>query len=137
VVGQYEVALKAVLEDVVRREAARVDQEGSFPRRSVDALRQAGLLHLTVGADVGGGGGDLGAARTVIEALARVCGSTAMVTLMHYAAVAVLEAHGTPEDRRLLVQRGQLATLAFSESGSRSHFWATQAPPSPGTGASS
>lgn len=125
-VGQYEVALKAVLEDVVRPEAARVDQEGSFPRRSVDALRQAGLLHLTVGADVGGGGGDLGAARTVIEALARVCGSTAMVTLMHYAAVAVLEAHGTLEDRRLLVQRSQLATLAFSETGSRSHFWATQ-----------
>jgi len=47
-----------------------------------------------------------------------------MVVLMHFAAVPVLEAHG-PKDVREAVAAGRhLTTLAFSEAGSRSHFWA-------------
>ena len=47
-----------------------------------------------------------------------------MVVLMHYSAAAVLEAHG-PRDVREAVAAGRhLTTLAFSEAGSRSHFWA-------------
>jgi alkylation response protein AidB-like acyl-CoA dehydrogenase len=59
-----------------------------------------------------------------VERLAGVCGSTAMVVLMHYAATAAIEAHG-PKDVRQAIGRGQhLTTVAFSEAGSRSHFWA-------------
>jgi alkylation response protein AidB-like acyl-CoA dehydrogenase len=47
-----------------------------------------------------------------------------MVLLMHYAAVPVIEAHG-PQDVRRAIARGEhLSSLAFSEIGSRSHFWA-------------
>ena len=43
---------------------------------------------------------------------------------MHYAGTAVIEAHG-PRDVRKAIAAGQhLTTLAFSEAGSRSHFWA-------------
>jgi alkylation response protein AidB-like acyl-CoA dehydrogenase len=46
-----------------------------------------------------------------------------MVVLMHYAATAVVESQG-PEDIRTAIARGRhLSTLAFSEKGSRSHFW--------------
>jgi alkylation response protein AidB-like acyl-CoA dehydrogenase len=47
-----------------------------------------------------------------------------MVVLMHYAAVAVIEAHGPEGVRRDIGAGRHLTTLAFSEAGSRSHFWA-------------
>jgi len=47
-----------------------------------------------------------------------------MVVMMHYAASAVIEAHGPAEVRQAIPAGRYLATLAFSEFGSRSHFWA-------------
>lgn len=47
-----------------------------------------------------------------------------MVLTMHYCGVAVLEAHGPMEVRRAAAAGRHLSTLAFSEAGSRSHFWA-------------
>jgi alkylation response protein AidB-like acyl-CoA dehydrogenase len=47
-----------------------------------------------------------------------------MVLCMHYAATAVLEKHGSVEARKQNTRGEHLLTLAFSESGSRSHFWA-------------
>jgi alkylation response protein AidB-like acyl-CoA dehydrogenase len=59
-----------------------------------------------------------------VEQIAGACSSTAMVVLMHFSAVSVLEAHG-PRDVREAVAAGRhLSTLAFSEAGTRSHFWA-------------
>ena len=54
--------------------------------------------------------------------IARNCPSTAMVVMMHYAATAVIEKYGALELRRSIAEGGNLATLAFSKSGSRSHF---------------
>jgi alkylation response protein AidB-like acyl-CoA dehydrogenase len=47
-----------------------------------------------------------------------------MVVCMHYAATAVIEAHGPREIREAIAAGRHLTTLAFSEAGSRSHFWA-------------
>ena len=47
-----------------------------------------------------------------------------MVVCMHYCGTAVLEAHGTLEVRKAIAAGKHLTTLAFSEIGSRSHFWA-------------
>ncbi|MBI4476242.1 MAG: acyl-CoA/acyl-ACP dehydrogenase [Acidobacteria bacterium] len=108
---------------VVRRSAADVDREARFPAENIDALRTAGLLSLVSARGVGGQGQGLRAAAAVGERLARECASTAMVTIMHYAAAAVIEQHGLEALRRDIAERGHLATLAFSEAGSRSHFW--------------
>jgi alkylation response protein AidB-like acyl-CoA dehydrogenase len=43
---------------------------------------------------------------------------------MHYCGAAVLEAHGAEQVRRDVASGRHLSTLAFSEAGSRSHFWA-------------
>jgi alkylation response protein AidB-like acyl-CoA dehydrogenase len=74
--------------------------------------------------EVGGGGLGLRQAALVVERLASVCGSTAMVVLMHYAATAAVESAGPEGLRRSIAGGRHLTTLAFSESGSRSHFWA-------------
>jgi alkylation response protein AidB-like acyl-CoA dehydrogenase len=47
-----------------------------------------------------------------------------MVVCMHYCGTAVLEAFGPQEVRRAAASGAHLSTLAFSEVGSRSHFWA-------------
>ncbi len=123
---EYRDVLQAVVAEEVRPHAAAVDRSGQYPRSAVTALGAAGLLGLTSARQVGGAGLGLDAAAEVVETLAGVCGSTAMVVLMHYAAVAAVEQHG-PEDVRREISAGRhLTTLAFSEYGSRSHFWAPQ-----------
>ncbi|MEU8328917.1 acyl-CoA dehydrogenase family protein [Micromonospora sp. NPDC048839] len=115
--------LGTVIDDVIRPQATIVDREGAFPRSGVDALAAAGLLGLASSTEVGGGGHGMRVVAEVVERLATECGSTAMVVLMHYAATAVIEAHGPREVRAAIATGGHLATLAFSEYGSRSHFW--------------
>ena len=117
-------ALARVIETVVAPAAGDVDRHGTFPREAVSALGEAGILGLVSSPEVGGGGQGLRDAAEVVERLAAACGSTAMVVLMHYAAVAVLEAHGPREVRQSVGAGHHLSTLAFSEAGSRSHFWA-------------
>ncbi|HVW35234.1 MAG TPA: acyl-CoA dehydrogenase family protein [Acidimicrobiia bacterium] len=117
-------ALERVIADVVAPAATATDETGTFPRPAITALGRAGLLGLTASPEVGGGGAGLREAAAVIERLAGVCGSTAMVVLMHYAAAAVIEAHGPKDVRQAIAAGDHLTTLAFSETGSRSEFWA-------------
>ncbi|HXC75922.1 MAG TPA: acyl-CoA dehydrogenase family protein [Candidatus Acidoferrum sp.] len=109
---------------VASRNAGEVDAKGVFPRQTIDALAQQGLLGLVSAENVGGSGAGLRQASAVIERLAGNCASTALVTMMHYCATAVVEAHGPADLRRKIAGGQSLGTLAFSETGSRSHFWA-------------
>jgi alkylation response protein AidB-like acyl-CoA dehydrogenase len=120
---EYQNALEHVIRDVVRPDAPSVDADGAFPLRGIEALGEAGILGLTVAEPFGGGGG-LGDAVEVVRCLAGACGSTAMVVLMHYAAAALLERYGSDGVRKAIGAGQHLTTLAFSEAGSRSHFWA-------------
>ncbi|MGB7797536.1 MAG: acyl-CoA dehydrogenase family protein [Pseudonocardiaceae bacterium] len=121
---RYESVLSAVIERSIGPQAAEIDRSGAFPGDGVQALGDAGLLGLLSAPNVGGGGESLAAAAQVIEAVGGRCASTATVMLMHYAAVAVIEAHGPQDIRRLIARGDHLSSLAFSEVGSRSHFWA-------------
>jgi len=112
----------------VAQESARdVDASATFPTDAIAALRESGLLGLTLPADVGGLGGGPTELVEVVTALASTCGSTAMVYLMHVSA-AMTVAAGPPTDwpdmLPALADGRSLGTLAFSEAGSRSHFWA-------------
>jgi isovaleryl-CoA dehydrogenase len=120
----YRSALARVVDDVVEPGAAAIDRDGTYPRSQLEALGEAGILGLISSPDVGGGGADLAAAASVVEELARHCGSTAMVVMMHYSATAVIEADGPQEIREAIAAGRHVTTLAFSEAGSRSHFWA-------------
>jgi isovaleryl-CoA dehydrogenase len=121
---QLRANLERIVDEIVRPHASEIDATAAFPRDAIDALGEAGLLGALSATEVGGAGLSLRTAAEIIERLANACGSTAMVVLMHYAALAVIEAHG-PTDVRQAIAAGQhLTTLAFSEVGSRSHFWA-------------
>ncbi|HYB49035.1 MAG TPA: acyl-CoA dehydrogenase family protein, partial [Streptosporangiaceae bacterium] len=132
----YKPVLARIIDEVVAPQAAEIDRTGAYPRAAVAALGAAGLLGLMSAAEAGGLGEDLAAGAYVIEELARACGSTAMVVLMHYAATAVVETHGPLSVRKGIAAGDHVSTLAFSEAGSRSHFWAplsTASSEAPGT----
>lgn len=116
-------AADKVTREVIQPLAAKVDEEGRFPTENIEALRKAGLLALLSAKTVGGHGQGLRAGVAVAERIARDCPSTAMVVIMHYVATTVIEKHGAEAMRKSVAQEGKLATLAFSEFGSRSHFW--------------
>ena len=119
----YLAALAPIVETVVAPSAAAVDAEARYPSEALEALGRAGLLGLISSTAVGGMGEGHRAATLVVEELARYCGSTAMVVLMHYAATAVIESFGDEKVRRQIAGGEYITTLAFSETGSRSMFW--------------
>ncbi len=120
----YREALGRVIAGVVEPQADAVDREGAFPRAAIAAMGESGLLGLVSAREAGGLGLGLAQAAEVVGELAQHCGSTAMVACMHYAAAAVVEAHAPLPARQAVASGRALATLAFSEPGSRSHFWA-------------
>ncbi len=124
--SEHMDALQRVIDDIVAPDAPAVDHDGTFPQRSLDALASAGILGLTTSTELGGGGQGMRQAAEVVQSLAGTCGSTAMVVLMHYTAVAVIEGHANESVRKAVASGQHLSTLAFSEAGSRSHFWASQ-----------
>ena len=119
-------ALGRVITEVVAPNATDVDRAGRFPAEGVRALGAAGVLGSTISESAGGEGRGLRHAAAVVESLAGACGSTTMVVLMHYAAAAVIDGFGPEPVRKEIAGGRHLSTLAFSEGGSRSHFWAPQ-----------
>lgn len=120
----YLQRLNQVVAEVIAPSATEIDRHAKFPRTSLDALAKAGLLGLVSAKEVGGMGEGMRAAALVVEKIAEACGSTAMVVAMHYCGAAVIEKHGSIALRKSIAAGKHLTTLAFSEAGSRSHFWA-------------
>jgi alkylation response protein AidB-like acyl-CoA dehydrogenase len=64
--------------------AAAHDREGSFPHENIDALRDAGLLGLTVPPEFGGGDVGLAEAAQIVGTIAEGCPATALVLSMQF-----------------------------------------------------
>ncbi len=115
---------------VLAPSAADNDKTGRFSSDAVTALGDSGLLGLLLPPDWGGSGLGPRTFAAATAALAEVDASVAMVYLMHnLGAATILAARPsvaptlTPVLEEIAAGR-HLSTLAFSEAGSRSHFWA-------------
>jgi alkylation response protein AidB-like acyl-CoA dehydrogenase len=111
---------------VITAHAADVDEKGRFPSESMKALADAGLWGLLVPGELGGLGQGLRTLAAVVDEIAQHCASTAMVYMMHNCGVNCYLADpgkfgGVLRD---CAAGKHLSTLAFSEKGSRSQFWA-------------
>ncbi len=108
--------------------AADVDANARFPVESVAALEREGFLGLCISRDLGGAGQGVRVFAAVTEELAQGCASTAMIFVMHVAAAQAIASSTTLSRKDELLRRmaagKHLTTLAFSERGSRSQFWA-------------
>lgn len=114
----------AALDGVIADRASAVDADALFPAHTLSALRESGLLGLVTPTGHGGLGGSFGDAARLVAHIAQRCGSSAMVTCMHFAGAAVLAQYGDADTNRAVAEGRLVTTLAFSEAGSRSHFWA-------------
>ena len=116
--------------ETIAQHAGDVDRQARFPTESIDALRAAGFLGLGIPEEHGGPGGGPVDAVSAIERVAGACGSTGMVYTMHVVAAQTLvrgsNGDGGPAAEALaaIVAGDHLTTLAYSERGTRSHFWA-------------
>ena len=118
----------ALAQGEVARHAQDVDQEARFPREALTSLAEAKFWGLCIAKERGGLGAGPAAFAGVVEELAQRCGSTAMVYTMHVVAAQMVAASTTLAGRDALLAEmaagRHLTTLAFSEKGSRSQFWA-------------
>src|SRR5215471_18563205 len=127
----HETALskaKEIAERVLAPAAGPNDKEGRFSTEAVDALGRAGFLGLTLATEFGGTGLGPRTFAAVTATLAEADASAAMVYLMHICATATIAAArpgaAVAETLKDISAGKHLTTLAFSEAGSRSHFWA-------------
>jgi len=110
--------------------AGQNDKTGRFSTEAVESLGESGLLGLTLPVDVGGSGLGPRTFAAVAATLAEADASVAMVYLMHILGSATISAARPGAARavtavlREIGAGRHLSTLAFSEAGSRSHFWA-------------
>jgi alkylation response protein AidB-like acyl-CoA dehydrogenase len=121
-------AAASIARDVAARDAADVDSRARFPHEAIGALAEQGFLGLCVAKELGGKGHGPRAFAATVDELAQGCASTAMVYVMHIAAAQAIASSSSLEGRDELLReiaRGKhLTTLALSERGSRSQFWA-------------
>jgi alkylation response protein AidB-like acyl-CoA dehydrogenase len=114
---------------VLAPSAGQNDKAGRYSPEAVESLGESGLLGLMLPVEVGGSGLGPRTFATVTATLAEADASVAMVYLMHVLGTATISAARpsaaptvTPILREITAGR-HLSTLAFSEAGSRSHFW--------------
>lgn len=124
----FVAAASQIATTVSAEYATEVDKLGRFPTESLTALAKGRFWGLLLPQTVGGSGQSLRTFAAVVEELAQHCASSAMIYVMHVSAAQVLAASETiaaKDDLLRSIASGQhLTTLAFSEAGSRSHFWA-------------
>lgn len=114
--------VKSIAAEVAARHAADVDARSRFPRETIDALRQARLLSAPVPSELGGSGLGMRELSALCAALARACGSSAMVLAMHYVQVACIARHGLESPffqgyLRELTEKQLLLASMTSENG--------------------
>jgi alkylation response protein AidB-like acyl-CoA dehydrogenase len=128
---QIDLSLPLPLE-AIAADAQAVDAEGRFPRVAIGELARAGLLGVGLPQSLGGAGGGPLEFVEVVEQVAGACASTGMVYVMHVVGAQTLlagagEEGATGPQREALEAMAagrHLTTLAYSERGSRGHFWA-------------
>ena len=113
-------------QSVIAGYAAQVDEQARFPEESMKALADAGFYGVMIPAELGGMGEGLRTLAAVVEQIAIACPSTAMVYMMHCAGVScyLADPEKFSDILRASAKGDHLSTLAFSEKGSRSQFWA-------------
>jgi alkylation response protein AidB-like acyl-CoA dehydrogenase len=119
---------KEIADRILAPAATQNDKEARFSSETIAALGPAGLLGIMLPTEIGGSSLGPRTLAAVIATLAEADASAAMVYLMHVCATATIAAArpgATVAQTLKDISAGKhLTTLAFSEAGSRSHFWA-------------
>jgi alkylation response protein AidB-like acyl-CoA dehydrogenase len=126
--GLQHVNTAAEIAEHIKGQAPEIDKTAAFPQAATTLLAERGLLGLCIPVDSGGNGQSPGVFAGAVEQLAQACPSTAMIYVMHVSASQAIVASQSLDRRKALLHEvaagKHLTTLALSERGSRSQFWA-------------
>ncbi|XP_076065564.1 uncharacterized protein LOC143039424 [Oratosquilla oratoria] len=118
-----------ICKTTIRPHAIHCDRTYEFPRKSLNALAELGLLGLLVPMELGGLGESHTCASMVVETIARYgCPSTAMIYTMHLVSCVVLlfRYHNNDCIKDLLSRLDKdklVGTLSISDPATGGHFW--------------
>ena len=124
--SRVRAEVREIVNDVVRPNAERVDQEGVFPRENLQALARAGYNGVLAPKEYGGLGLDHVAFAIAAEEIGSACASTALVYVMHVGAVQTIALYGNDDQKRRWVssaREGKIGTYSTSEKASGGHWW--------------
>ncbi len=112
-----DVALKTAQR--IRPRAAEIDEAGQFPTDLLEMISKQGLLSILIPEEFGGNGGDLNSFCFVIEEIAKVCGSSALLVLAQgMGSMPILLGGNRSQKERYLTQiaeKNGLAAFALNE----------------------
>ncbi len=126
---ELQERLIAVCHDVIRPNAIEADRTGEYPRTSLKALAELGLLAVIVPEKYGARGENHVGTLMVTETIARYGSpSTALIYMMHMVAVAALvyRARGNSEIQGLLRRIDSdclVGTASYTDPETGGHFW--------------
>ncbi|MBV9946852.1 MAG: acyl-CoA dehydrogenase family protein, partial [Myxococcales bacterium] len=125
----YEIVrseIRALVDDVVRPNAERLDREAAFPRENLAALARAGWNSVLFPKELGGLGLDHVSFAIAAEEIAAADASTALVYVMHVSATQTIFLFGTDDQKERWVKgarAGKIGTFSTSERATGGHFW--------------
>ncbi len=111
--------------------AHEIDEEGRFPKETMQELGEMGFLGVMIPEEYGGAGLDTVSYALIIEELARACGSHALSVAAHNSlGVGPIHAFGTEEQRRRFLPEAasgrMLVSYGLTEPGAGSDAGGTQ-----------
>lgn len=114
-----QLVLARTVAEKVAPFAAETDRTERYPWHSVEALRCAGLMGMTIPREYGGLGASYFDAVRVIEELSKVCGATGRIAVeSNMGAVGAIMAYGTAHQKKLaadLVLAGDKPAICITE----------------------
>ncbi|CAI8975379.1 acyl-CoA dehydrogenase family protein [Methylocaldum szegediense] len=118
--------IRKLVDEVIRSNAEKVDEQGLFPRENLNALARAGWNGVLIPEEYGGLGLDHVAFSIVAEEIGRACASTGLVYVMHTGAAQTINLFGNHDQKlRWLkpAREGLIGTYSTSEKATGGHWW--------------
>ncbi|MBZ9764961.1 acyl-CoA/acyl-ACP dehydrogenase [Mesorhizobium sp. CA8] len=107
----------AELREKFSKTAAHYDATGTVPAENFEALREKGLLALTIPVDRGGMGGELATAAKVIREIAQGEPSTALILAMQYMSLSGMDGLDRwPKHIRLMLEQSAISHGALANA---------------------
>jgi len=100
---EFREQVRRLANEAVKPHAAVVDDEEQFPTASIEAFKALELNGLPFPEELGGANGDLLSQVIAIEEIARVCGSSALVLFIPWAALTPLVWFGSESLKKKIV----------------------------------
>jgi acyl-CoA dehydrogenase len=115
--SQSFIERTAAVAAAASKDAEDVDRQARFPKASIDAAREQGLLGAQIPTKFGGHGASIFDVTDMCYTLGRACASTAMIFAMHQTKVACLVRHGTGSGwHEMLMRRVAAEQLLLASS---------------------